>query len=238
MSSIALGVNIDHIATLRNARNTEYPNLVEIANIAVANGADFITVHLREDRRHIRDDDVFQLKNSLNVPLNLEIAAIDEMLDIAIAVKPECVCLVPEKRQELTTEGGLDVEHMFSYLVPFVAELHHHNIKVTLFIEPDINQINYAERLAVDNVELHTGTYCNYHTQSELDKILKAAEHCYTHNIECHAGHGLNYQSAAIIARVPYISALNIGHFLVCEAVLHGIGTSIYKMKKVISSPL
>ncbi|GAT75135.1 pyridoxine 5'-phosphate synthase [Ehrlichia ruminantium] len=238
MSSIALGVNIDHIATLRNARNTEYPDLVEIANIAVNNGADFITVHLREDRRHIRDNDVFRLKDNLKVPLNLEIAAIDEMLAIAIAVQPECVCLVPEKRQELTTEGGLDVKNMFSYLMPFIAQLHSHNIKVTLFVEPDINQINYAKKLSVDNIELHTGIYCNHNTQNELNKILEAAKHCYTNKIECHAGHGLDYQSAATIARVPYISALNIGHFLICEAVLHGIGTSIYKMKKVITNPL
>ena len=238
MSSIALGVNIDHVATLRNTRNTKYPDLIEVVNIAVAHGADFITVHLREDRRHIRDDDVFRLKDSLNVPLNLEIAAIDEMLAIAIAVQPECVCLVPEKRQELTTEGGLNVEHMFSDLVPVIAKLHHHNIKVTLFVEPDINQINYAIRLSADNVELHTGIYCNHNTQNELDKILEAAKHCYTHKIGCHAGHGLDYQSAATIARVPYISALNIGHFLICEAVLHGIGTSIYKMKQAITNPL
>ncbi|AAZ68320.1 pyridoxine 5'-phosphate synthase [Ehrlichia canis] len=236
MSSIALGVNIDHIATLRNARNVDYPCIIEVANIAVNNGADFITVHLREDRRHIMDDDVFRLKSSLKVPLNLEIAATDEMLSIAIEVKPKCVCLVPEKRQELTTEGGLDVGSIFSYLVSFIEKLHSYDIDVTLFIEPDISQIDLAKKLHANNVELHTGKYCNNATQNELSKIIKAAEHCHHQNITCHAGHGLNYQSAATIAKVPYISALNIGHFLICEAVLHGIGKSIYKMKQVIAS--
>ena len=238
MSDIALGVNIDHIATLRNARNTDYPDVVEIANIAVDHGADFITVHLREDRRHIKDSDVFKLKDSLKVPLNLEIAATDEMLKIAIAVQPECVCLVPEKRQELTTEGGLDVEHIFSDLIPFITKLHDNNVKVTLFIEPDVNQIDFAKKLLVDNVELHTGIYCNNATEDALSEIKKAATHCYQQRIGCHAGHGLNYESAATIAKIPYISALNIGHFLICEAILHGIGTSVYKMKKTIINSL
>ena len=238
MSTVALGVNIDHVATLRNARHTDYPDVIEVANIAVDHGADFITVHLREDRRHIMDEDVFRLKDSLKVPLNLEIAATDEMLKIAIAIQPECVCLVPEKRQELTTEGGLNVEHCFSNLMPFIVKLHANNVKVTLFVEPDINQIDYAKKLSVDNVELHTGLYCNNPTQSELSKIIKAAEHCYQQHIGCHAGHGLNYESAATIARTPYISALNIGHFLICESILHGIGTSVYKMKKAIANSL
>ncbi|ABD44897.1 pyridoxine 5'-phosphate synthase [Ehrlichia chaffeensis str. Heartland] len=236
MSDVALGVNIDHVATLRNARNVDYPDIVEVANIAVSNGADFITVHLREDRRHIKDDDVFRLKNSLKVPLNLEIAPTDEMLSIAIKVRPKCVCLVPEKRQELTTEGGLDVKRAFSYLISFIEKLHTYNIDVTLFIEPDVDQIDQAKKLSADNVELHTGKYCNNTTQSELSQVIKAAEYCYQRNIGCHAGHGLNYQSAAIIAKVPYISALNIGHFLICESVLHGIGTSVHKMKKAIAS--
>ncbi|WP_395877588.1 pyridoxine 5'-phosphate synthase [Ehrlichia muris] len=236
MSGVALGVNIDHVATLRNARGIHYPDILEVANIAVNYGADFITVHLREDRRHIKDNDVFRLKENLKVPLNLEIAATDEMLSIAIEVKPKCVCLVPEKRQELTTEGGLDTKRISSYLASFIDKLHAHSIDVTLFIEPDVDQIDQAKKLHADNIELHTGKYCNNTTQDTLLQIKKAAEYCYQQNINCHAGHGLNYHSAGIIAKIPYISALNIGHFLICESVLHGIGMSVYKMKKVITS--
>ena len=236
MSGVALGVNIDHVATLRNARGIDCPDILEVASMAVNYGADFITVHLREDRRHIKDNDVFRLKESLKVPLNLEIAATDEMLSIAIEVKPKCVCLVPEKRQELTTEGGLDIKRISSYLMSFIEKLHAHNIDVTLFIEPDVDQIDQAKRLHANNIELHTGKYCSSATQDTLFQIKKAAEHCYQHNISCHAGHGLNYHSAGIIAKIPYISALNIGHFLICESVLYGIGMSVYKMKKVITS--
>ncbi|QXK92085.1 pyridoxine 5'-phosphate synthase [Neoehrlichia mikurensis] len=235
MKDIILGVNVDHVATLRNTRNTTYPDVLEVANLAIKHGADFITIHLREDRRHINDQDVFKLKNNLNAPLNLEIAATDEMLKIAELVHPQSVCLVPENRKEMTTEGGINLKEMYHIIEPMICKLHAINIQVTLFIEPEIEQINYAKKLSVRTIELHTGLYCNNMTSRSLHQIEQAAYYSYTQGIECHAGHGLNYKSAAIIAKIPYISALNIGHFLISESIIHGIGYSVQKMKKVIT---
>ncbi|KJV68684.1 pyridoxine 5'-phosphate synthase [Candidatus Neoehrlichia procyonis] len=235
MKNIILGVNVDHVATLRNTRNTIYPDVLEVANLAIKHGADFITVHLREDRRHINDKDVFRLKNNLNAPLNLEIAATNEMLRIAELVRPKSVCLVPEKREEMTTEGGINLKEVYHIIKPIIDKLHAINIQITLFIEPDIEQIDYAKKLSISTIELHTGLYCNDMTTKNLHQIEQAAYYSYNQGIECHAGHGLNYESAAIIAQIPYISALNIGHFLISESIIHGIGYSVQEMKKIIT---
>ncbi|MCU7611440.1 pyridoxine 5'-phosphate synthase [Anaplasma capra] len=230
-----LGVNVDHVATLRNLRGTAYPDVVEIANEAVKCGADFVTVHLREDRRHIKDTDVFVLKNNLKVPMNLEMAATHEMLEIAKAVSPEYVCLVPEKREEITTESGVNAKDLFSVLAPIVAGLQQSGIGVTLFIEPDREQIDYAKKLRADKVELHVGAYCLSRSQNELQRIADAAAYSHSEGMECHAGHGINYETAAAIAKIQHVSALNVGHFLICESLLHGMGNAVRNMKKIIS---
>ncbi|MGL9718339.1 MAG: pyridoxine 5'-phosphate synthase [Wolbachia sp.] len=228
-----LGVNIDHVATLRNARGTSYPDPLKAAEIAIDAGADFITVHLREDRRHIKDEDVFNLKKSINTELNLEIAATEEMFEIAKKVKPYSICIVPEKREELTTEGGLDIVNTYSKLSSIIEEMHSFGIKVSLFIDPNINQLKYLEKLEIkpDTIEIHTGNYCDNPSEEKLQLIANAAEYINKLGIECHAGHGITYEHAKRIKEIPHISALNIGHSLISEAVLYGLHSAVKTMK-------
>jgi pyridoxine 5-phosphate synthase len=235
--TIRLGVNIDHVATIRNARGGIHPDPVKAAILAQKSGANGITIHLREDRRHIRDEDLVQLKKSIKLPINLEMAATKEMLEIALKTKPNAVCIVPEKRQEVTTEGGLDVLKNQKSLSEIIKKIRAKKIKVSLFVDANEEQIRAAKRIGADIVELHTGEFC--HTlgkkrQAELLKIKNCALLCEELNLECHAGHGLNYETAKIIAKIPQIVELNIGHFLIGEAVFEGLAASIKKMKKAI----
>ncbi|MCE3255457.1 MAG: pyridoxine 5-phosphate synthase [Rickettsiaceae bacterium] len=239
MRKIRLGVNIDHIATLRNARGGVHPCPILGAAIAKKAGADGITAHLREDRRHIRDEDIFRLKKEINLPLNFEMAATDEMVAIALKAKPNAVCLVPEKRQELTTEGGLDVIKNQTHLTKITKQLKAKKIRISLFIDADLKQILAAKKVGADIIELHTGKYCHLTGQaqkSEFKKISEAAEYAEELELECHAGHGLDFKTAKKIAEIPQIVELNIGHFLIGEAVFNGLGSSVKKMKKIINS--
>lgn len=234
---LRLGVNIDHIATVRNARDGSAPDPVRAALAAVAAGCDGITAHLREDRRHIRDADVDALKAQLTKPLNLEMAASDAMLAIALRVLPHAACLVPEKREERTTEGGLDVVGGFAALRHPVAELGRAGIRVSLFIEPSLDAVQAARDLGAPVVELHTGRWCDLldagdpAADAEFERIRRAADRAEACGIECHAGHGLNNDTARRIAAVPQVVELNIGHFLVGEAMFVGIGGAIAAMR-------
>jgi len=233
---LRLGVNIDHVATVRNARGDEYPDPIRAALLAEKAGADGITAHLREDRRHIRDDDMFQLKQKISIPLNMEMAATEEMLKIALKVRPNACCIVPEKRQELTTEGGLDVASNLSYLKDFTRKLKAKNIRVSLFIDPDEKQISASEEAGADIVELHTGTYCEAKgsgQKKELNRIIKATKKATEQDLECHAGHGLTYENVAPIAAIKMIKELNIGHFLVGESIFCGMVESIKEMRRI-----
>lgn len=236
---IRLGVNIDHVATVRNARGGDVPDPVRAALLAIKAGADGITAHLREDRRHIRDDDMVRLKAAISKPLNFEMAATDQMLDIALKVKPHAACLVPEKRTERTTEGGLNVVDGHSYLAPFVAELGRAGIRVSLFIEPSIDAIEAAKTLGAPVVELHTGAWCDavhanerVRAEAEFERLSRAALHTAALGIECHAGHGLDFDTARTISALPQIVELNIGHFLVGEAIFTGLSSAIQTMRK------
>ena len=229
-----LGVNIDHIATLRNARGENYPDIVRGANEAAKGGADGITVHLREDRRHIRDADVYLLKEKITLPINMEMAATEEMLKIALDVKPNAVCIVPEHRKELTTEGGLDVGSMAELLMPMIDRLHEQNIRVSLFVDADENQIRNSAIVGADIVELHTGAYSNG-VEGELEKIKSGAKLADSLGTEVHAGHGLNYDNVGEIAAIEEVKELNIGHFLIGEAVFASLANSIERMKKIIT---
>ncbi|MGL9733155.1 MAG: pyridoxine 5'-phosphate synthase [Wolbachia sp.] len=233
-----LGINIDHVATLRNARGTSYPDPLEAAKIAINAGVDFITVHLREDRRHIKDEDVFNLKKNIETELNLEIAATEEMLGIIKKIKPCSINIVPEKREELTTEGGLDIINMYSKLSGIIEEMHVIDIKVSLFINPNIDQLKYLEKLEKkpDTIEIHTGDYCNNPSEEKLQSIINAAEYINKLGIECHAGHGITYTHAKKIKEISYISALNIGHSLISEAIFYGLHSVVEKMKMLISN--
>lgn len=238
---IRLGVNIDHVATLRNARGGYGPDPLRAALLAIEAGADGITAHLREDRRHIRDDDMARLKERISTPLNFEMAATEQMLDIALRIQPHAVCLVPERRTERTTEGGLDVIGGHDHLVPFVDELNRAGIRVSLFIEPSAEAIDAAASIRAPVVELHTGAWCHAaeigdreRAEREFQRIVAAAAHTSARGIECHAGHGLDYDTARRIAALPQIVELNIGHFLVGEAVFVGLAESIRQMRKAI----
>ena len=220
--NLRLGVNVDHVATIRNARGIAHPDPVRAALLAAEAGADGITAHLREDRRHIVDDDIERLMNELELPLNFEMAATDEMRDIALRHKPHAACIVPEKREELTTEGGLDAVKGHNYLVPYVRELVDAGIRVSLFVDPEKDQLDAAVSLGAPVVELHTGTYCEVEEvaarEAELYRIQEAAAHAAAVGLECHAGHGLAFDTVAPIAAIPTIVELNIGHFLIGEA--------------------
>jgi pyridoxine 5-phosphate synthase len=233
-AKLRLGVNIDHVATVRNARGADYPDPYRAALIAAEAGADGITAHLREDRRHISDDDIARLSASLVVPLNLEMAATDEMFGIALRHRPHAACIVPEKREERTTEGGLDAAGQHDHLAPIVRALAEANVRVSLFIEPDPKQIEAALRLGAPVVEFHTGHYAELEGEAqvaELRRIAGAAALAVAHGIEPHAGHGLTYDNVGAIAAIPEIMELNIGHFLIGEAIFVGLAESVRKMR-------
>jgi pyridoxine 5-phosphate synthase len=235
---IRLGVNIDHVATIRNARGGTHPDPVDAAILAQKNGAHGITIHLREDRRHIRDEDLKRLKKEINLPINLEMAATKEMLAIALKTKPNAVCIVPEKRQEVTTEGGLDVIKNEKVLAAMIKKIGAKKIRVSLFIDANEAQIRTAKKIGADIIELHTGEFCHAlgeKRKTEFEKIKTCAALCEKLGLECHAGHGLNYETAKIIAQIPQIIELNIGHFIIGEAIFEGLGSVIKKMKKAIS---
>lgn len=232
---IRLGVNIDHVATIRNARGGSHPDPVDAAILAQKSGADGITIHLREDRRHIRDEDLIRLKKEIKLPINLEMAATKEMLAIALKTRPNAVCIVPEKRQEVTTEGGLDVVKNEKILCEMIAKISAKKIRVSLFVDPSESQIRAAKKIGADIIELHTGKFCHKPSKTEFQKIKNCAELAQELGLECHAGHGLNYETAKIISKIPQIVELNIGHFLIGEAVFDGLEKVIKKMKKVTS---
>jgi pyridoxine 5-phosphate synthase len=235
-----LGVNIDHIATIRQARGTPYPDLSEAVRIIEAAGADGITLHLREDRRHIQDGDVVRVREVVTTRMNLEMAATDEMLDIAVRTRPEDCCLVPEKRAELTTEGGLDVIGGRERLEMACAALAEAGIRVSLFIEPDPRQIDVAAEIHAPVIEIHTGTYANAapgaDRQRELDRIIMAARHAAGLGLVVNAGHGLDYHNTAEIVAIDPIAELNIGHSIVARALFVGIGEAVREMKALMDS--
>ncbi|MGV1014650.1 MAG: pyridoxine 5'-phosphate synthase [Methyloceanibacter sp.] len=237
---IRLGINIDHIATLRNARGGRHPDPLRAAEVAVAAGADNITAHLREDRRHIRDGDIARLSAAALAPLNMEMAVTPEMLAIALKVRPHAICLVPERREELTTEGGLDVASQIDTLTPFIAELRGTGIHVALFIDPDSSQIRASRQAGADAIELHTGTYCAAASAGdraaltrELKRHAEAAREAADIGLEVHAGHGLDYDNVGAIAAIPEIVELNIGHYLVGEALFVSLAESVGRMRAI-----
>ena len=234
-SELRLGVNIDHVATVRNARGGIHPDPVRAAHLAARAGADGITAHLREDRRHITDDDIARLMQEIELPLNFEMAATAEMLAIARRHRPHAACLVPEKRTEVTTEGGLDVAGSLDELRPYVAALGDVGIRVSLFIDPDARQIDAAAALGAPVVELHTGAYCDAgpdRRDKEFERIRLAAAHAEAAGLECHAGHGLTYETVGRVAAIRTIVELNIGHFLVGEAIFDGLESAIKQMRR------
>ena len=235
---LRLGVNIDHVATLRNARGGHYPDPIKAAEIAIAAGADGITAHLREDRRHIRDDDIARLKQKISKPLNFEMAATPEMVDIAVKTRPHAACIVPERRQERTTEGGLDVAAQRENLAPAIASLTTAGIRVSLFIAPEKIQIEAAAALRAPVIEIHTGAWCDAFAEgrtvdaaTEFQRIAEGATLARSLGLEVHAGHGLDYVTAEQIAALPGVVELNIGHFLIADAVFEGLGAAIKTMR-------
>ena len=238
MAALRLGVNVDHVATVRNARGGASPDPVRAALMAIGAGADGITAHLREDRRHILDDDMRRLKASIGKPLNFEMAATEAMLDIALQLRPHACCLVPEKRTERTTEGGLDVVNGFKDLKPFVAELTRERIRVSMFIEPSPEALKASAELGAPVVELHTGAWCDAQARGEpakadyeFGRLRVAAAEAHALGLECHAGHGLDYETARLIAVLPQIVELNIGHFLIGEAIFVGLAEAVKAMR-------
>jgi len=238
ISMLRLGVNVDHVATVRNARGGIHPDPVEAARIAIAAGADGITAHLREDRRHIRDADIARLKAEITRPLNLEMAATEEMIRIAVATQPHAVCLVPERRQERTTEGGLDAAGQEAALAPGIAALRQEGIRVSLFIAAEPAQIEAAARLGAPVIEIHTGAWCDALADRRTDeaqahwlRIRQAAQLARRAGLEVHAGHGLNFETAETIAALTEVVELNIGHFLVGEAIYGGLGGAVKRMR-------
>lgn len=235
---LRLGVNIDHVATIRNARGGAYPDPVRAAKLAEEAGADGITAHLREDRRHILDADIDGLMEALTVPLNFEMAATDEMQAIALRHKPHAVCIVPEKREERTTEGGLEVAREENKLAHFIAPLREAGCRVSIFIAADRAQIEAAHRIGAEVIELHTGAYCDYHAEGdfaardrELVALTEMATFAHSLGLEVHAGHGLTYDTVAPIAALPEVRELNIGHFLIGEAIFRGLTPAIAEMR-------
>ena len=233
-AKLRLGVNIDHVATVRNARGIRHPDPVRAAKLAAEAGADGITAHLREDRRHITDDDIRRLSEEIELPLNMEMAATGEMLDIALGHRPHAVCLVPERREELTTEGGLDAVGGRDQLEPVVRDLGDAGIRVSLFIDPDPSQLSVAAELGAPVVELHTGAYCEAEGAArgrELERLMAGAAHAAELGLECHAGHGLGFDTVGPVAAIPNVVELNIGHFLVGEAIFAGLEAAIRRMR-------
>lgn len=241
-SFIRLGVNIDHVATVRNARGGLHPDPLRAALIAQNSGADSITAHLREDRRHISDSDIEHIARDISIPLNLEMAATPEMRAIALKHCPHAVCLVPEKREEKTTEGGLNLISNKEYLKEYIAPLQDAGMRLSLFIDPLIENINIAKELNVPVIEFHTGTYCeaffkqDQHWQkSSLKQLYHAADHAHQLNLEVHAGHGITFDTVTAIAQTPHLKELNIGHFLIGEAIFTGLENAILKMRHLIN---
>jgi len=240
MSKLRLGVNIDHVATVRNARGGDTPDPVRAARIAEAAGADGITAHLREDRRHISDADIDGLMDALTVPLNFEMAATDEMQKIALRHKPHAVCIVPEKREERTTEGGLEVAREENQLAHFIAPLREAGCRVSIFIAADQRQIDAAHRIGAQVIELHTGAYCDAHADgdfatrdAELEKMRGMSAYAHSLGLEVHAGHGLTYDTVKPVAEFPEVMELNIGHFLIGEAIFRGLQPAMAEMRRL-----
>tara|TARA_B100000963_G_scaffold115135_1_gene100282 strand:+ start:569 stop:1294 length:726 start_codon:yes stop_codon:yes gene_type:complete len=241
MKRIRLGVNIDHVATVRNARGEQYPSPLRAAVLAEKNGADSITIHLREDRRHINELDLKKIIKKLKIPLNLEIAATKEMLKIATRSKPPFVCIVPEKRKEITTEGGLNLDYNKGFLKMLIKKLKKNKSRISLFIEPSFKDLEKAKKLDVDCIEIHTGKICNLinkkkNYKNELKRIQKAVSKGNKLGLEVHAGHGLTFTSAKIISKIKGIQEFNIGHFLVGESIFEGMPSTIKKFKKILKS--
>ena len=241
MKRIRLGVNIDHVATIRNARGENYPDPLKAAIEAQNSGADSVTIHLREDRRHIRDFDLINIKKKIKIPLNLEMAPTNEMLKIAIKYKPKFVCIVPEKKKEITTEGGLNLKKKNNFLKKIINQLKENKISVTLFIEPKKSDINLSKKLGANSVELHTGRFCNLLNNGknyfkEYSKIKNAAIFSSKIGLDVHAGHGLTYKSAKIILNIKEIKEYNIGHFIISESIFIGLKNSIKKFKKILNN--
>ena len=240
MAKIRLGVNIDHVATVRNARGETYPSPLKAALLSEKFGAESITIHLREDRRHINEKDLIQIKRKVTIPLNLEIACTKEMLRISLKQKPSFVCIVPEKRQEVTTEGGLNLRYKKKLLKHLIDTLKNNGTRISLFIEPSLKDIKIAKLLGTDCIEIHTGKFCNcvnknISYKNELNRIKNAVKFANSIGLEVHAGHGLTYKSAQILSRVKGIVEFNIGHFIVGESIFYGLKHSINKFKRIIS---
>ena len=240
MKSPRLGVNIDHVATIRNARGENYPSPLRAAILAKKYGANSLTVHLREDRRHIREQDLKDIKKKIKIPLNLEIAPTNEMVRISLKYKPEYVCIVPEKRKEITTEGGLNLKKKSILIKKIIKKLKKKNIRTSLFIEPDIQDIKIAKKIEADCIEIHTGKICNLHnkkrnTKNEFKKIQKSVDFANNIGLEVHAGHGITFSSAILLSKIKGIKEFNIGHFLIGESIFIGIKDCIKKFKKIIS---
>ena len=239
MSKIRLGVNIDHVATVRNARGESYPSPLRAALFAQKSGADSVTIHLREDRRHINDSDLKEIKSKLKIPFNLEIAATNEMLKIALKRKPPFICIVPEKRQEITTEGGLNLNFKKNFLKKIINKLKKNKSRISLFVEPNLNDIKESKNLNADCVEIHTGKFCNLvnknkNYKNELKKIKTAVALGNKLGLEVHAGHGLTYKSAKILAKISGIKEFNIGHFLIGESIFVGLNKTIKNFRKIV----
>jgi pyridoxine 5-phosphate synthase len=236
---LRLGVNIDHVATIRNARGGEHPDPVRAAEIVARCGGDGITAHLREDRRHIRDEDLARIQAATNLPLNLEMAATEEMLEIALRHKPHAACIVPERREERTTEGGLDAAGLHNRLYPLVQRLSDAGIRVSLFIAPEERQIEAARRLLAPVVELHTGEYAHAEGEAravELKRLADMAALAAKNGIEPHAGHGLTYENVAAVAAIPQLAELNIGHYLIGEAIFTGLESAVVRMRELMDA--
>ena len=241
MRKIRLGVNIDHVATVRNARGESYPGPLRAALLSEKYGADSVTIHLREDRRHINETDLIKIKRKLKIPLNLEIASTKEMLKIALKQKPKFICIVPEKRKEITTEGGLNLEYKKKFLKILINNLKKNGSRISLFIEPKIKDIKQAKKLNCDCIEIHTGKICNLINKKksyrvEFKKIEKAINYALSLGLEVHAGHGLTYESAKILSKIKNIHEFNIGHFLIGESIFVGLKKTIKNFKRIINS--
>ena len=241
MKRIRLGVNIDHVATVRNARGEIYPSPLRAALLAEKHGADSVTIHLREDRRHINEYDLKKIITKLKIPLNLEIAATEEMLKIALRSKPPFICIVPEKRKEITTEGGLNLDHNKKFLKKLIKRLKKNKSRISLFVEPSLKDLDKAKKLDADCVEIHTGKFCNLinkkkNYKKELKKIKNAVYVGNKLGLEIHAGHGLTYSSAKILSKIKGVREFNIGHFLVGESIFEGMPSIIKKFKKILKS--
>ncbi len=232
---IILGVNVDHVATLRNARGGLHPDPLEAAQLAIASGADGITIHLREDRRHIRDADVAAMRHGITAPLNFEMAGTNEMVRIALETMPNACCLVPEKRTEVTTEGGLDVAGQHHSLRPMVVALKAAGIRVSLFVDADVHQLQASADIGADIVELHTGAYA-HGKEGELARLTAGARIAHKLGLEVHAGHGLTYENVSAVAAIPEVMELNIGHFIIGQAVLEGLPAVIARFRALMNA--